>query len=141
MYDINLFPIVGADGDIMLSQFLFLVAVSEREMVSIICKSSQCLFGSYAQITTWPGTSQNQGKLNCRSSDIHKTYAVPYQFIGSRSGTVILSLSVLRIQKIITVNNITAFLPQCSSLQQKHSVRISLAAYTTQPFTLHLSAF
>lgn len=141
MYDIDLFPIVDADGDIMLNQFLFLVAVSERERVSIIFKSSQCLFGSYTQITTWPGTSQNQGKRNCRSPDIHKAYAVPDQFIGSRSGTVILSLSVLRIQKIITVNSITALLPQCSSPQHKHSLRISLTAYTTQPFTLHLSAF
>lgn len=112
-----------------------------RREVFFICKSSQCLFGSYTQITSWPGNSQSQGKLNCRSPGIHKAYAVPDQFIGSGSGTVILSLSVLRIQKIITVNSITALLPQCFSLQHKHFLRISVAAYPTQPIILYLFTF
>ncbi|OBS66517.1 hypothetical protein A6R68_04936, partial [Neotoma lepida] len=52
----------GAFGDIM-TMSPFLVAVSAGERVSINCRSSQCLFGSYTQRTTWPGTSQKQGSL------------------------------------------------------------------------------
>uniref|UniRef100_F1M229 Ig-like domain-containing protein n=1 Tax=Rattus norvegicus TaxID=10116 RepID=F1M229_RAT len=84
-----LFIISGTCGDIVMTQSPFSLAVSEGEMVTINCKSSQSLLSSGNQKNYLAWYQQKPGqspKLLIYYASTRQS-GVPDRFIGSGSGT------------------------------------------------------